>query len=412
MYIAIAGNLGSGKTTLARELAAILGWPVVPKSSYDNGYLVDLFSDPSRWSFEAQSAFLLHKFRNIVEAIKSGRPFILDRSMSEDVFVFCKYFHINGYMNDRAFTLLCSLYEMLTMQILPPSIVLFCRSSAGVCQERALKRPREYQKLYPHGHFQKLDELYSDWVRIKSTSLTFEINTEINDIRARDVVTSIIDEVNVALERYVKPFQPTLFDMGCAQREPSSNIARVVTEPVEANGPLKPLTSRPLRIYLAAPFTSAASTNVVPRFDDWDNGSNPTSTAIIPRGKYRRTLLSIVSALRGHGYDVILPHRDINKWGLNNLSHKDVAERCIDAVRSADAFVGLIGNSYGAHVELGVAIGAGLPSLIVLTDDADISFFGKAVSQCKYVQHIKMGSLRNVAKSFAQHDLVKQLLFP
>ena len=168
MYICVSGNLGSGKTTLAKNLGALLGWQVVPTSSYDGSYLIDLFSNPSRWAFEAQSAFLLHKFRHIANALKHERPFIVDRSMSEDVHVFCKYFHVNNLMEARSYELLSNLYQILAPQIELPAITIFCQSSAEVCQERALKRKREYQNLYPADHFAQLGDIYADRVKAQS----------------------------------------------------------------------------------------------------------------------------------------------------------------------------------------------------------------------------------------------------
>ena len=132
---------------------------------------------------------------------------------------------------------------------------------------------------------------------------------------------------------------------------------------------------------------------------------------MIPRGRYRNALRSLVAALESWNYDVILPHQDINKWGFNNLSHKEIAERCLDAVKHADAFVGLIGDSYGAHTELGVAIGAELPSLVVLLADANTSFFGAAVSQSKYVKAVRVASIAKAISMFKQTDLIRHLLF-
>jgi len=131
--------------------------------------------------------------------------------------------------------------------------------------------------------------------------------------------------------------------------------------------------------YIAAPFTSAASPvkrkskNTELLFDfDLPHG-------IIEKGVFRNTLNSISRFMKGLGFSVILPHKDINKWGKKILEANEVFDSCTRAVRSCDVFVGLLGFSHGSHYEFGLAMGLNRPAIVISSEDFEDSFISKGV---------------------------------
>lgn len=161
--VAVAGNLASGKSTLARALAEHHGWEHIPRNGYDTTYLHDLFSDPGRWSFEAQMSFLEHKAGAVRNAMAGADTVVLDRSLAEDVLVFAAYFHRRGWMTDRAHTLYLRYASPLLDELADPDVVVYCYSPAEECEARLLARPRPYQALFPSDHIRRLHDIYEAW---------------------------------------------------------------------------------------------------------------------------------------------------------------------------------------------------------------------------------------------------------
>src|SRR6266705_2063780 len=147
--ICIAGNLGSGKTTLVRSLATELGWQIRPKGGYDITYLEDLFQDPHRWSFEAQMAFLSHKARSIKEAVRTGIDFIIDRSIYEDIEIFAQTFANRGMIDSRVYDIYETYAKLLLEEMTVPLAIIYCRCPPEISVKRLAERPRPYQRLYP-----------------------------------------------------------------------------------------------------------------------------------------------------------------------------------------------------------------------------------------------------------------------
>jgi deoxyadenosine/deoxycytidine kinase len=182
--VAVAGNVASGKSTLAAALAAHFGWPHLPEGNYDRTYLDDLFADPVRWSFEAQMAFLAHKADAVDDAMRRKDPVIvLDRSLAEDVFVFAAYFHERGWMSDRAHALYMRYANALIEQLDEPALTIYCFASAKVCESRLADRPRHYQALYPSDHLTRLHDLYERWWSTVDPRRKLPIDTSAIDAR-------------------------------------------------------------------------------------------------------------------------------------------------------------------------------------------------------------------------------------
>ncbi|MFZ5824587.1 MAG: deoxynucleoside kinase [Bacillota bacterium] len=389
--ICVSGNLGSGKTTLARGLAAELGWQVYPKRGIDETYITDLFSNPTRWSFEAQMAFLTHKAQSILDAMSKGFDIVLDRSIYEDVEVFARLFYQTGKMDERAYGTYRRYADLLLERMPVPVAVLYCACEPNVCEERLTTRPRVCQTLYPPGHLERLDNLYKEWLGGFRLCPIYGLNTVLSDVRLPETVRDVISSLRqfLAGQGGLNAIQMNLFSdltvsnsLGPAILKPLNDVAPKATH--LSSGPKRGTTSpdRP-QVYIAAPFTGVADP---PEPLSGENGQQlltlaPPEHGVIHRGRYRSILVSIASEFKRLGYNPLLPHRDINHWGHKRLTPDEVGRQCVQAVQESDLFFGVLGASYGAHVEAGMAVAMGKPCILVGLESEEMTFMSRALTE-------------------------------
>lgn len=197
--VAIAGNLASGKSTLAAGVAAATGWALHPTTGYDRATIDDLFADPPRWAFEAQMHFLAHKADAVLAAAAAPTPAVLDRSIGEDVEIFARYCLDRGWMTERAHTLYRRYASLVLAEVAAPRVVVYCAAGVAACTRRMRERPRPYQALYPPQHLERLHESYEAWWGRLDGPVKLRVDTEVRDVRDGDVVTVIAREVVAAL---------------------------------------------------------------------------------------------------------------------------------------------------------------------------------------------------------------------
>ena len=146
MHIAVAGNIGSGKTTLTGLLARHYGWEPHFESVDFNPYLVDFYNDMQRWSFNLQVYFLNKRLKDIVEFQNSGKNVIQDRTIYEDAMIFAPNLHDMGLMDTRDFENYSSLFELMQRMVGYPDLLIYLRSSIPNLVAQIQKRGREYEK--------------------------------------------------------------------------------------------------------------------------------------------------------------------------------------------------------------------------------------------------------------------------
>ena len=129
MHIAVAGNIGCGKTTLTKMLAKHYGWEPRFESVEFNPYLEDFYADMSRWSFNLQVFFLNKRFKDVVEIAQSDKYIIQDRTIYEDARIFAPNLHDQGYMSDRDFDNYCDLFDLMMSLVKMPDLMIYIRSS-------------------------------------------------------------------------------------------------------------------------------------------------------------------------------------------------------------------------------------------------------------------------------------------
>ena len=177
MHIAIAGNIGSGKTTLTRMLAAKYGWKPRFESVDYNPYLADFYEDMERWSFNLQIYFLNRRFKDVVEISKSEDVIIQDRTIYEDARIFAPNLHGMGLMSTRDFENYSDLFDLMMSLVNPPDLLIYLRSSIPNLVNQIQKRGREYEKSIRIDYITGLNERYENWIRdYKSRLLILDVD--------------------------------------------------------------------------------------------------------------------------------------------------------------------------------------------------------------------------------------------
>jgi deoxyadenosine/deoxycytidine kinase len=164
MHIAVAGNIGSGKTTLTRLLAKQYGWKPHFEDVDDNPYLNDFYEDMQRWSFNLQIYFLNSRFSQIVEIRRKGDNVIQDRTIYEDAHIFAPNLHHMGLMATRDFNNYLNLFNLMSSLIQPPDLLIYLRASVPTLVRQIQKRGREYEKNIRLDYLQRLNERYEAWI--------------------------------------------------------------------------------------------------------------------------------------------------------------------------------------------------------------------------------------------------------
>lgn len=196
MHIAIAGNIGSGKTTLTKMLAKRYGWTPCFEPVDNNPYLDDFYHDMNRWSFNLQVYFLNKRFKEVVEISQSDENIIQDRTIFEDAKIFAPNLHDQGYMSDRDFENYSDLFDLMMSLVKLPQLMIYIRSSIPTLVKHIEKRGRSFEKSIRIDYLTGLQQRYEDWIKnykgeliiIDGDKLSFEDTPE--DFRK---VTDMID---------------------------------------------------------------------------------------------------------------------------------------------------------------------------------------------------------------------------
>ena len=164
MHIAVAGNIGSGKTTLTKMLAAHYGWTPKFESVDYNPYLADYYEDMERWSFNLQIYFLNKRFKDVVDISKTDDIIIQDRTIYEDARIFAPNLHAMGLMSTRDFENYSDLFDLMMSMVNPPDLLIYLKSSIPNLVAQIQKRGREYEKGIRIDYLTGLNERYEEWI--------------------------------------------------------------------------------------------------------------------------------------------------------------------------------------------------------------------------------------------------------
>jgi deoxyadenosine/deoxycytidine kinase len=196
MHIAIAGNIGSGKTTLATLLAHHYGWDVLYDEEEGNPYLADFYEDMRQWSFNLQIYFLRRRYKNILDIQKSCKPVIQDRTIYEDACIFAPNLIAMGLMSPRDFETYKSLYDLMMTLVSPPTLLIYLKASVPTLVRQIQKRGREYENSIRIDYLQSLNDKYEKWIESYEGKFLI-INVDyINFSENPEDLSIVIDKIN------------------------------------------------------------------------------------------------------------------------------------------------------------------------------------------------------------------------
>lgn len=199
MHIAVAGNIGSGKTTLTKMLAAHYGWTAKFESVDFNPYLADFYEDMERWSFNIQVYFLNKRFKDVVDISKSGEAVIQDRTIYEDARIFAPNLHGMGLMSTRDFENYSELFDLMMSLVNPPDLLIYLRSTIPNLISQIQKRGRDYEKSIRIDYITGLNQRYEDWIKdYKARLLIIDVDRIKFENRPEDFRT-ITDKIDAEL---------------------------------------------------------------------------------------------------------------------------------------------------------------------------------------------------------------------
>jgi len=164
MHVAIAGNIGAGKTTLTKLLAKHYKWEPQLEDVVDNPYLDDFYNQMERWSFNLQVYFLNSRFRQVLQIRQSGKDIIQDRTIYEDAHIFAPNLHAMGLMTNRDFENYRSLFDLMESLVQGPDLLIYLRSSIPNLVAQIHKRGREYENSISIDYLSRLNERYEAWI--------------------------------------------------------------------------------------------------------------------------------------------------------------------------------------------------------------------------------------------------------
>ena len=164
MHVAIAGNIGSGKTTLAEKLGKQYGWDVQLESVEDNPYLADFYEDMSRWSFHLQVYFLNSRFNQVAKIKASDRGTIQDRTIYEDAHIFAANLYKSGHIVERDYQNYMELFKSMIKHVSPPDLLIYLKADIPKLVGNIEKRGRDYETLIRIEYLKNLNQHYTNWI--------------------------------------------------------------------------------------------------------------------------------------------------------------------------------------------------------------------------------------------------------
>lgn len=205
MHIAVAGNIGAGKTTLTNLLSKHYKWEAHFEDVEDNPYLNDFYDDMHRWSFNLQIYFLNSRFSQIIEIRKSPKTVIQDRTIYEDAHIFAPNLHSMGLMSSRDFETYFTLFNLMSSLVQPPDLLIYLQASVPKLVEQIQKRGRDYEASIRLDYLKSLNERYEAWISSYNLSKILVVDIDNNDFSNNPQdLSKIIDQIDAELHGLFK----------------------------------------------------------------------------------------------------------------------------------------------------------------------------------------------------------------
>ncbi len=196
-HIALSGNIGSGKTTLAKELSKNFGWEIMLESVEDNPYLEDFYSDMRKWAYKLQVYFLFNRYDQVKNIRLSDIPVVQDRTIYEDAHIFAKHLHSSGNISHSNYQKYLREYERVVANSKPPDLLIYLRSNVPNLVNRINIRNRSYETKISIQYLNDLNELYERWIDKYDLGKLLIIESDKYDyVKNKHELASVLEMVN------------------------------------------------------------------------------------------------------------------------------------------------------------------------------------------------------------------------
>ena len=199
MHIAIAGNIGSGKTTLTRLLAMHFGWTPHFEEVDHNPYLDSFYEDMQRWSFNIQIFFLNSRFRQVIDIRNSGKDVVQDRTIYEDAMIFAPNLYSMGLMESRDFENYRSLFDLMSKFLQAPDLLIYLRASVPTLIRQIAKRNRDYEQSIRLDYLSNLNDRYEEWISGYKEGKLLIIESDNLELEKPEDLGGIVEKIEASL---------------------------------------------------------------------------------------------------------------------------------------------------------------------------------------------------------------------
>ncbi len=199
-HIAIAGNIGAGKTTLTTALSKHYNWDAHYESTDNNPYLSDFYNNMQRWSFSLQVYFLHNRYQQVLKIISGDKTVIQDRTIYEDAYIFAPNLHDMGLMSGRDFQNYFELFKTMSSQIKPPDLLIYLKASIPSLVNHIQQRGREYEGSISLDYLKRLNERYENWISsYEGQNLLIVDIDEIDFVNNQEDLGNVINRVEAQI---------------------------------------------------------------------------------------------------------------------------------------------------------------------------------------------------------------------
>lgn len=199
-HIAVAGNIGAGKTVLTKILAKHFNWQPQYEEVEQNPYLSDFYDDMQRWSFNLQIFFLNSRYRQIVNIRKGTKTIIQDRTIHEDAHIFAPNLYEMGLMSQRDYENYFSLFELMIKQVSPPDLLIYLKADISTLVSHIEKRGREYEGTISIDYLKRLNERYDSWINnYREGKLLIIPSDKLDFTENKDDLSFVLDKVTAEI---------------------------------------------------------------------------------------------------------------------------------------------------------------------------------------------------------------------
>jgi deoxyadenosine/deoxycytidine kinase len=200
-FIAVAGNIGAGKSTLVERLCDALGWKPYFEPVAQNPYLEDFYRDMGAWAFHSQVFFLSFRMKSHHQLLALSTPVVQDRSVYEDAEIFAENLYRQGHISERDYQTYRNLYDLFISLLAPPDLVVYLRTSVPVLAERIVRRGRDFEANIDTAYLDQLNTLYEQWISGYSLSPVLTVDSDSVDFSEdRESLLAIAERAEAAME--------------------------------------------------------------------------------------------------------------------------------------------------------------------------------------------------------------------